>query len=121
MTEKLLRESLIEAQKRKQVGLIIWSDQAECDKHLANSENLFREGQVDIVETALGNYSSMANLVVCAAMGFGMDDKPSCMSAPVKRLVEDEDFFKKVLDHCKRYWYDGPITFAPSNEFVKSC
>lgn len=112
MEEKLLRDSLEEAQKNGKVGLIIWKSvyfQNEY-KYKLKRYNAFSENQKDIEETAFGTYphfGSFFGSVPC-------DDVPNtvCFSVPVNRLLSENEFFNKVLTFSKVHHYTGPVEFV---------
>ena len=113
MTEKLLRDSLIEAQGKGEIGLFIWANWRVWDDLAFNmkegDEKYFAISQV------LKQEEATISTQLC---GF---QAPGIFAVPVPKMIKSEDFFKYVLEMCEKGNYKGPITFIPSNEISQYC
>ena len=103
MTEKLLRDSLIEAQGKGEIGLFIWANWRVWDD-LAFE---MKEGDE--------KYDFAISTQLC---GF---DAPGVLAVSISKMINSEEFFSHVLKTCEKGNYKGPITFIPSNEISQYC
>ena len=113
MTEKLLRDTLKEAQKKAQLGLLIranWTvwDESGFEVKPGNEHYDFAFSQISKGEEA--TIKSDWN-------GLSM---PGFIAVSVQKLNSSDEFFKQVLDSCEKGHYEGPITLVPLNEISKS-
>ncbi|MDE5830148.1 MAG: hypothetical protein K2H53_00070 [Clostridia bacterium] len=114
MTEQLLRNSLNEAQKKAQDGLLIWANWNQWDDH-ASDLKLGNENY----DFALSQIAKGEEATIKAEWnGLYM---PSIIAVSVQKLLSSNDFFNHVLKVCKDGHYEGPITLVPANQLVESC
>ena len=109
MTESLLRLCLKEAEKKGQIGLIIWSgwsawEELEYKLEEGKDDYNFILAQVEKQEEAI---------IMTEWAGLKM---PGCLAVPVKKLRDSEKYFKEVLEACVKNHYVGPVTLLPLNE-----
>ena len=113
MTEKLLRDTLKEAQEKDQLGLLIWAnwtvwDDLGFEVKPGNESYDFAFSQISKGEEA--TTSAEWN-------GLSM---PGFIAVSVQKLNSSDEFFKCVLNACEKGHYEGPITLVPLNEISKS-
>lgn len=113
MTEKLLRNTLKEAQEKDQLGLLIWGnwtvwDDSGYQMKPGNQHYDFAFSQISKGEEAT---------IKTDWNGLSM---PGFIAASVQKLNSSNEFFKQVLDACEKGHYEGPITLVPLNEISKS-
>lgn len=114
MTEKLLRDTLLEAQEKDQLGLLIWAnwtvwDDLGFEMKPGNESYDFAFSQISKGEEAT---------ISVEWNGFSM---PGFISVSVQKLNSSTEFFKHVLEACEKGHYEGPITLVPLNEVSESC
>ena len=114
MTEELLRKALKEADKKGQAGLLIWSnwsiwDDVAFNLKEGNKNYDFALAQVEKEEEATMIYEWA---------GFKM---AGYLAVSVKKLSNSEDYFKEILEVCRKNYYIGPITLIPLNEVADCC
>ena len=114
MTEELLRQALKEAQKKGQIGLLIWSnwsiwDDVAYQLKEGNENYDFALAQVEKEEEATMIYEWA---------GFKM---AGYLAVSVKKLGNSEEFFKEIFGICEKEHYTGPITLIPLNELADCC
>lgn len=116
MTEKLLRDTLKEAQTKDQLGLFIWANWTVWDDlgyqtKPGNESYDFAFSQISKGKTAT---------IKANCNGLSM---PGFIAVSIQKLNSFDDFFKQVLETCEKGHYEGPITLVPLNEvsenFVK--
>lgn len=105
MTEEILRDILMEAQKKSQQGLIIWDSWSTWD-YFGND-----------MKPGNPNYDfSLSQISDGKEAFFGIDlsnlSTPGFMAISVEKLLKQDSLLSFVLSICN----DGPITFIPSNE-----
>lgn len=113
MTEKILRDSLKEAQEKDQLGLLIWAnwnvwDDSAFDMKPGNEHYDFALFQISKGEeaTVSANWNGLS--------------MPGIIAVSVQKLSSSDEFFKHVLESCEKGNYQGPITLVPLNEVSKS-
>ena len=114
MTEKLLRDSLVEAQSKDEIGLFIWANWSVWDDLAYEMKKGNRYYDLAILQL-LKQEESTISTQLC---GF---NAPGIFAVPVQKMIESEEFFKHVLEMCEKGNYKGPITFIPSNEISQYC
>ena len=113
MTEKLLRDSLKEAQEKGQIGLLIWANWTQWDDYAAD----IRQGNENY-EFALSQVKKEKEATITFEWhGLRL---LGILAVSVSKMVSSEEFFKKVLELCEKNYQQGPITFIPSNELSES-
>lgn len=114
MTEKLLRDSLIEAQGKGEIGLFIWANWRVWDDFAFE----MKEGD-EKYDFAISQVLKQEEATISTQLcGF---QAPGIFAVPVTKMIKSEDFFKYVLEMCEKGNYKGPITFIPSNEISQYC
>lgn len=113
MTEKLLRDTLKEAQEKDQLVLLIWVnwtvwDDLGFEVKPGNESYDFAFSQISKREES--TTSTEWN-------GLSM---PAFIAVSVQKLNSSDEFFKHVLNACEKGHYEGPITLVPLNEISKS-
>ena len=114
MTEKLLRDSLKEAQEKEQIGLFIWANWTVWD------DNGFdmKPGN-ESYDFALSQISKGEEATISAEWnGLSM---PGIIAVSVQKLSSSDEFFNHVLNACEKGHYEGPITLVPLCEVSESC
>ena len=114
MTEKLLRNSLIEAQGKGEIGLFIWANWRVWDD-LAYEMKKGNKYYDVAISQVLKHEEATISTQLC---GF---DAPGILAVSVSKMINSEEFFKHVLEICEKGNYKGPITFIPSNEISQYC
>ena len=113
MTEKLLRDALTEAQKKDQDGLLIWGSWTAWE----DSGGEVKPGN-ESYDFAFSQISKGEEATVSAEWnGLSM---PGFIAVSVQKLNSSDEFFKHVLNACKKGHYEGPITLVPLCEISKS-
>ena len=113
MTEKLLRDTLIEAKEKDQIGLFIWANWTVWD----DSGYQMKPGN-ESYDFAFSQISKVEEATISADWnGLSM---PGFIAVSVQKLNSSDEFFKDVLDACEKGHYEGPITLVPLNEISKS-
>ena len=113
MTEKLLRDTLKKAQEKDQDGLLIWANWTVWDEFGFE----VKPGN-EHYDFALSQISKGEEATIKADWnGLSM---PGFIAVPIQKLNSSDEFFKQVLDACKKGHYKGPITLVPLNEISKS-
>lgn len=113
MTEKLLRDTLKEAQEKDQLGLFIWANWTVWD----DSGYQMKPGN-EHYDFAFSQISKGEEATIKADWnGLSM---PGFIAISVQKLISSDEFFKQVLDSCEKGHYEGPITLVPLNEISKS-
>lgn len=114
MTEKLLRDSLVEAQNKGEIGLFIWANWRVWDD-LAFE---MREGDKNY-DFAISQVLKHKEATISTQLsGF---NAPGILAVSVSKMINSKEFFKFVLETCEKGNYKGPITFIPSNEISQYC
>ena len=113
MTEKLLRDTLKEAQEKDQLGLFIWAnwtvwDESGFEVTPGNEHYDFAFSQISKGEEAT---------IKADWNGLSM---PGFIAVSVQKLNSSDEFFKQVLEACEKGHYKGPITLVPLCEISKS-
>lgn len=114
MTEQLLHDVLIEAQKKGEIGLFIWKSWKAWDEFAFE----MREGgpKYDFAISKVINQEE-------AILSIQLDgiDEHGILAVPTPKMIKSDDFFKHVFEICDKENYKGPITFIPSNEISQYC
>ena len=114
MTEKLLRDSLNEAQKKGQDGLIIWANWRQWDDHALDLKPGNENYDFVLSQILKGEEAT----IKAEWNGLSM----SCIIAvSVQKLLSSNDFFTQVLKACEEGHYEGPVTLIPANQIAESC
>lgn len=114
MTEKLLRDSLNEANSKGEIGLFIWANWRVWDRFAFE----MKEGDEDY-DFAISQILNQKEATIYAqSCGFNV---PGIFAVSVSKMINSEEFFKYVLEMCNKGNYNGPITFIPSNEISQYC
>ena len=113
MTEKLLWDSLKEAQEKDQLGLLIWANWTVWDE--LGFEVKARKANYDFVFSQISKGEEVTVSAKC--YGFTM---PGFIAVPVQKLLSSDEYFKHVLNSCEKGHYEGPITLVPLHEISKS-
>ena len=114
MTEKLLRDSLKEAQEKGQIGLLIWANWTQWDDCAAD----IRQGNENY-EFALSQILKEEEATITVEY-IGID-MPVVIAVSVKKLESSKKFFEDVLEILQRNCYKGPVTLLPSNKISEFC
>ena len=109
MTSEKLRFSVEEAERKNQIGLIIWANWNEWNARspsfkLGRSSFDFITSKLKKEREAI--ITSHSNYVILAV--------------PTSKLLY-LDFFDEVLEMCIKHNLVGPISFFPSNELSECC
>lgn len=113
MTEKLLRDTLKEAQQKDQLGLLIWANWTVWD----DSSFEVKPGN-ESYDFAFSQISKGEEATISAEWnGLSM---PGFIAVSVQKLNSSDEFFKYVLNACEKGHYEGPITLVPLNEISES-
>lgn len=114
MTEKLLRDSLIEAQGKGEIGLFIWANWRVWDDFAFE----MKEGD-EKYDFAISQVLKQEEATISTQLcGF---DAPGVLAVSISKMINSEEFFSHVLETCEKGNYKGPITFIPSNEISQYC
>ena len=111
MTEKLLRDTLKEAQEKEQIGLLIWPTWNDWD----DLSSAIQHGNA-LYDFILSQVTK--NEEATLSINWKGLTMPGILIIPVQKLLDSEDFFNQVLGICEKNRYTGPITLIPLN---KSC
>lgn len=114
MTEKILRDTLKEAQAKDQLGLLVWANwrvwnDSAFEMKPGNKDYDFAFSQILKGEEA----TIRADWNGLSVPGF--------IAISVQKLNSSDEFFKHVLVTCQKGHYEGPITLVPSNKVSQSC
>ena len=91
MTEKLLRDSLIEAQGKGEIGLFIWANWRVWDD-LAFEYERRRDEKYDFaISQVLKQEEATISTQLC---GF---DAPGVLAVSISKMINSEEFFSHVL------------------------
>lgn len=112
MTEIELRAVLKEAEEKSQTGLFIWQswsvwDDFGVEMKPGNENYDFAISQI--------SKEKEANFKI-KWYGFSM---PGFIAISINKLKTSDEFFKLVLETCKKGSYTGPVTLIPLNEISK--
>lgn len=109
MQKQLLRDVIKEAQRKEQIGIIIWANSTIYDSlasELSPKSKLYNHILEKIAKGNEVNLSATWN-------GLPM---PGLIVVPVQKMSSYNSFFDYILYLCEKGHYDGPFTFIPSNE-----
>ena len=109
MNEGRLREILREAHEKGQEGLFIWHNEETWDTF--NETTFSGDKSYDYAIKKLKRQKETTHSMEI----FGIV-VPLFISIPVKKMINDNNFFNSVLDVCKENGSVGPVTLIPSNE-----
>ena len=113
MTEKLLLDSLKEAQEKDQLGLLIWANWTVWDE--LGFEVKAGKKSYDFVFSQISKGEVATVSVKCYGLTM-----PGFIAVPVQKLLSSDKFFKQVLSSCEKGHYEGPIRLVLLNEISKS-
>lgn len=109
MQKQLLRDVIKEAQRKEQIGIIIWANSTIYDSlasELSPKSKLYNH--------ILEKVSKGDEMQLYAEWNsFPM---PGLIIIPVQKMLSYGSFFDYILYLCEKGHYDGPFTFIPSNE-----
>ena len=114
MTEKLLRNSLNEAQKKAQDGLLIWANWNQWEDHASDLRPENENYNFVLSKIKKGEEAT----INAEWNGLTM---PCIIAISVSKMLSSNDSFNKVLNVCEKGHYEGPITLVPANQLAESC
>ena len=114
MTEKLLWDSLNEAQKKAQYGLLIWANWHLWDDLASDLQPGNENYDITLSQIVKGEE------VTIKAEWNGLS-MPGIIAVSVQKLLSSSDFFNQVLKVCEESHYECPITLVPANQLAESC
>ena len=114
MTEKLLRDTLKEAQEKNQLGLILWSCWAVWDD--LGFELKPGNEHYDFALSQISKNEEATSSVICN--GFSM---AGFIAVSLEKLNSSDEFFNTILKECEKHHFDGPITLLPLNKLAETC
>lgn len=111
ITEDILWDTLDEALKNNEIGLIIWPSWTEWENF---SYKLHKGNEIyEFILKKVKN-NEMAT-ITCEYFGFKITN---ILAVPIKAMIVYDKFFANVLNICEKCNYQGPITFVISNEIA---
>ena len=109
MNEEILRQVIEETIKKNQQGILIWAGWDEWN----NFWFKLKPGN-EYYDFALSNIENGEDVTVQVDWnGLLM---PGFIAVPIEKLNSCEEYFKKILSYCVKYYYNGPITLIPLNK-----
>lgn len=111
-SERLLREAVEEAHRKKQQGLLIWLSRVIWD----DTRDIMSEGN-EHYDFTLTQVSEEKDATITVEW-FGLT-MPASFAVPVKKMKNSEVYFQMVMNACKDKGNIGPITFIPSNQVAE--
>lgn len=109
MTSEELRSSLLEAEKKGKIGLLVWANWTVWD----NLAFDFKPGN-QYYDFALSQIKKSKEATIsCDWNGLSM---PGLFAVSTQKLLSSDEFFTHFLNMCEEGHYEGPITLVPITE-----
>lgn len=111
--EKLLRETVKEANEKGQEGILIWSGWRIWDE-LADE---LKEGNEHYDFAVSQSSNGKDGTITLDWMGLTI---PAAIIVSIQKLTS-EQYFQQILEMCEKGNYEGPITLLPLNQVADVC
>lgn len=114
MTEELLRQALKEAEKKGQLGLLIWSNWSIWEEMAYELDEEDERYNLVLAQVKEGREA----VLPFEYAGFQLS---ACLAVSVKKLSNLEGNFEVILEICRQNHFMGPFTLLPLNELADCC